>query len=285
MGCVVLLCAVLSTPAGAGPPTHRAAPPRPPQPPLLSRSSPGEPPPAGEVACEKGCGARAADASRRPPGRPAAVDHPGPSLTPPPPGRSQFGDCGNPGAGLRGGFTVRGHEFTPLWIDRTLHGVIAARCESKTYRDILSLDGGTVGIAHFASGSLLTLYNEMDARRYFGRDARDVPERPFALPWWREGMRRFLASPEAKAAQQRAWRAYISPALDAALQHGWSTDRQLAIAASVANSLGAYGFQHLAEENRWDPERTLWTYSRLSAHKERRRQRLDVEFPRPPQNS
>jgi hypothetical protein len=238
------------------------------------------PPPEDEPAP-----AGAPPASPVSPARPERPRRPQPPEAGPTLAQSRFGDCGHPGAGLRTGFTLRGHVFTAAWIDRTLHGVIAAQCQSKTYRDVLALDGGTVGIAHFASGSLETLYLEMDVPRYFGRRAAEIPPRPFELTWWREGIRRFLAAPESKAAQQRAWRAYISPSLDAALAHGWTTERELAIAASVGNSLGAYGFQRLAEENGWDPERTLLTYSRMSAHKERRRQRLNLEFPPPRPNA
>lgn len=190
-----------------------------------------------------------------------------------------FGSCGNGGSGLRSGFNVQGHAFSLRWIERTLHGVIANRCQSKTYQDILPLDGGTVGISHFASGSLYTLYQQMDTSRYFGKHAHRVPAKPYHHGWWRQGMRRFVQTPEAKGAQQRAWRAYISPALAAALSHEWQSDRELAIAASVANSLGAYGFQRLAERNAWDAERTLISYASRSSHKERRRLRLNLEFP------
>lgn len=186
--------------------------------------------------------------------------------------------CG-PGAPPIEGFTVDGHRFSPRWLDLTLHGVIANRCQSKTYGDIEALDGGTVGISHFAVGSLLTLYRHMEQRRYFGAHAGHVPDRPYALTWWREGMRRFLRSPESRRAQQLAWREYISPALQSALRHGWRTDRELAIAASIANSLGAYGFQQFCDQNGWQAERALRSYALLSDHKERRRQRLDREFP------
>ncbi len=176
-------------------------------------------------------------------------------------------------------FAVRGHTFSAAWIERTLHGVIANECQSKSYTDIEALDGGTVGICHFASGSLKTLYGEMNTARYFGMPRAQIPDRPYRFDWWREGMRRFLSTPEARAAQQRAWRAYISPALGKALDHGWASHRELTIAASVANSLGSFGFQQLAEHNHWRPEETLKSYARMSAHKERRRQRLDQRFP------
>jgi hypothetical protein len=203
---------------------------------------------------------------------------PPPQEEPPPQGERQRGEA-RPCEARFPPFMIHGHAFTSRWIDRTLHGVIANRCQSKTYRDILSLDGGTVGISHFASGSLLTLYRQMDTRRYFGEHARHIPDRPYRLAWWREGMARFLRSREARPAQQRAWRAYIRPALRDALAHGWSSDRALAIAAGIANSLGAFGFHQLAAACGWDAERALLSYARRSPHKERRRQRLDREFP------
>lgn len=189
-------------------------------------------------------------------------------------------DCLAFGAPHLRGFVVGEHRFSPRWFARTLHGVIADHCRSKTYRDLYALDGGTVGISHFASGSLRTLHRHMDARRYFGWDAEDIPDRPYRLGWWRAGMRRFLASPEARAVQQRAWRAYITPVLRLALQRGWRTDRHLAIAAGIANSLGPLGFRRLASRAYWLPERTLFSYARLTAHKDRRRLRINREFPR-----
>jgi hypothetical protein len=189
-------------------------------------------------------------------------------------------DCREEGAARITAFTLLGHRFTPRWIARTLHGVIADHCRSKDYHDLYALDGGTVGISHFASGSLRTLHRHMDLRRYFGEHAAHIPRRPYSHGWWRAGMRRFLYSPESRQVQQRAWKAFISPALIAALQHGWSTDRELAIAAGVANSLGSIGFARLARRNLWSPERTLQDYARMTAHKERRRIRIDREFPR-----
>ena len=180
------------------------------------------------------------------------------------------------------GFVVGGHRFGHEWLERTLHGVIANHCRSKHYQDILALDGGTVGISHFATGSLRILYEEIDLPRYFGSHARRIPGRPYRLSWWRAGMRSFLASDEAPKAQLRAWRRYITPSLAAALEHGWTTDRALAIAASIANSLGAAGFRRLAGHSDWQAERALKNYARMSAHKERRRLRLDREFPPEP---
>lgn len=196
--------------------------------------------------------------------------------------RDVFGRPGACGALDMNGFTLKGHLFSREWIDRALHGVIANHCKSKHYQDILALDGGTVGISHFATGSLRTLYEEIDLPRYFGAHARRIPRRPYRLSWWRTGMGHFLASNEARPAQLRAWRRYITPSLAAALDHGWTTERALAIAASIGNSLGAGGFRRLAQRSHWQAELALRNYARMSQHKERRRMRLDREFPPEP---
>lgn len=257
-----LLAAILSSPAPC--PAHEASEKPVPEPQLLL---PAEPPPAEEPPPTGWPPPRirivAAAASPRAQERDADP--------------SCLCGCGHAPAGPS--FALRGHVFTAAWIERTLHGVIANDCQSKTYLDVLPLDGGTVGISHFAAGSLRTLYAQMDQRRYFGERAGRVPDRPYDFAWWREGMARFLRSPDGRAAQQRAWRSYISPALQAALEHGWSTDRELAIAAGIANSLGAFGFQQLAQKHGWDPERSLLYYARLTPHKERRRLRLNRYFP------
>ena len=189
------------------------------------------------------------------------------------------GACGDLGMS---GFAVSGHRFSREWLERTLHGVIANHCRSKHYQDILALDGGTVGISHFATGSLRILYEEIDLPQYFGTHARRIPGRPYRLSWWRAGMSRFLASSGARQAQLRAWRRYITPSLAAALEHGWTTDRALAIAASIANSLGAGGFRRLARRSHWQAELAMRNYAHMSQHKERRRMRLDREFPPEP---
>ncbi|MCS6911682.1 MAG: PEGA domain-containing protein [Myxococcales bacterium] len=207
---------------------------------------------------------------------------PPPPPKPPRPGiwRKGGNDCKEFGAPRITDFVINGHRFTPRWIARTLHGVIADHCRSKNYTDLLPLDGGTVGISHFAAGSLRTLYRHMDLRKYFGKHAEHIPARPYRFGWWRAGMWRFLHSPESRAVQQRAWKAYITPVLMEALKHGWSTDRELAIAAGVGNSLGPVGFVRLARRHRWNPEETLLAYARMTAHKERRRLRINREFPR-----
>src|SRR5204862_5316973 len=53
-------------------------------------------------------------------------------------------DCREFGAPRLDAFVIEGHRFTPRWIARALHGVIADHCGSKRYFDLMALDGGTV---------------------------------------------------------------------------------------------------------------------------------------------
>src|SRR5262245_25295276 len=92
--------------------------------------------------------------------------------------------------------------------------VLAREGHSKSSSDLVHLDGGTVGIANFATGGLASLYREMDTQKYFGRARGEMISRYsgncrpsgkkgndtgwgcYSKTWWRDGMARFLASPE-----------------------------------------------------------------------------------------
>jgi hypothetical protein len=179
-----------------------------------------------------------------------------------------------------------------------LHKVIARSGKSKRYTDLLPLDGGTVGIANFATGGLSRLYREMDTTKYFARSRGDMISnysgkcRPagksgndtgwgcYSKSWWRDGMARFLASPESVDVQNRAWLELMRPTIDAALAHGWSDGRSLAIAMGIANSVGGAGFKSLAAKQKWRPEQTLSAYvGDKNAHRARRRDALNAAFP------
>ena len=56
----------------------------------------------------------------------------------------------------------------------TLLKVIARDGKSKRYEDLLPLDGGTVGIAHFAVGGLAPLYRHMDTKKYFNKSPEEM---------------------------------------------------------------------------------------------------------------
>jgi hypothetical protein len=176
--------------------------------------------------------------------------------------------------------------------------VIARNLKSKNYTQLVPLDGGTVGIANFAAGGLASLYREMDTQKYFNkstdemisgysdkcapadkRGTNDTGWGCYSKPWWRDGMLRFLASPESHEAQTRAWLNMMRPTINAALAHGWRESRSLAIALGIANSLGGEGFQQLAAAHNWRPEEVLSAYAGNNAHRNRRRNALNAAFP------
>jgi hypothetical protein len=177
--------------------------------------------------------------------------------------------------------------------------VIARNFQSKHYTDLVPLDGGTVGIANFATGGLAELYRRMDTQKYFGRSTDEMVThysagcRPegrhgdddgwgcYSKPWWRNGMKDFLDSPESKDVQNQAWLFLMKPTIDASLAHGWRDRRSLAIALGIANSVGGHGFVSMADANGWRPEQILSAYvgDGTNAHRIRRRNALNGAFP------
>jgi hypothetical protein len=176
--------------------------------------------------------------------------------------------------------------------------VIAREGKSKRYDDLLPLDGGTVGIAHFAVGGLAPLYRHMDTKKYFdktsgelihgfstacrpkGHSGNDTGWGCFSKPWWRNGMKAFLSSEESQQVQNDAWADTMQPVIKLTLSKGWHDARSIAIALGIANSVGRGGFASLAAAQRWNAEQVLDAYVGTNEHRRRRRQALDASFPR-----
>lgn len=180
---------------------------------------------------------------------------------------------------------------------QVLEKVIARDGESKKYDDLSPLDGGTVGIANFATGGLASLYREMDTNKYFGKSAAEMEKnfstacRPtgragndtgwgcYSKAWWRNGMAAFLKSSDSPEIQRRAWIKLMTPSIKEAVARGWNSPRQIAIALGVSNSVGGGGFKSLAQKNAWDAEKTLVSYAKGNKHRERRRTAINEKFP------
>jgi hypothetical protein len=180
---------------------------------------------------------------------------------------------------------------------KVLWHVIARDGKSKNYTDLIPLDGGTVGIAHFATGGLNALYDTMDTDKYFGKSKGTMRQhyssacRPpgkkgndtgwgcYSQKWWEEGMAAFLKSDESRGVQHRAWAQLMQPAIRNVLAHKWQSEREIAIALAIANSLGASGLDQLATKQHWDAENTLDAYAQRSDHTQRRKEALDETFP------
>lgn len=180
----------------------------------------------------------------------------------------------------------------------TLLKVISRDGKSKCYDDLLPLDGGTVGIAHFAVGGLKPLYRNIDTEKYFNRSQEEmianfsVACRPkgksgndtgwgcFSKPWWNNGMKAFLTSAESHQAQNAAWTDMMKPVIEIALSNNWNDARSLAISLGIANSVGKSGFVSLAKAYHWDAEDVLTAYVGKNEHRRRRQVALDKNFPK-----
>jgi hypothetical protein len=179
-------------------------------------------------------------------------------------------------------------------VGKTLWNVIANKGRSKNYNDLLPLDGGTVGIAHFAAGGLADLYRQMDTQFYFGLSQDKMIEKYsdncrkingsgrskgcYGIPFWFVGMRNFLNSSQSEIIQKKAFLAKHRKVIEKALTKGWRSPKEIMIAISIANSLGFDGFQTLASANHWKVEQVLKKYSNLSDHKERRADLITAFF-------
>ncbi len=185
---------------------------------------------------------------------------------------------------------------TGLIID-VLSKVITREGKSKNYTDLIPLDGGTVGIAHFAVGGLAELYEYMDTEKYFGKSKKEMIDkyssncRPagksgndkgwgcYSKPWWKQGMNDFLHSAGGESIQNNVWSLKMKPVIEKVISEGWNTERQIAIALGIANSMGNGGFNRLASKNNWDAEKTLKAYVGSNEHRQRREDAINKHFP------
>jgi hypothetical protein len=174
-----------------------------------------------------------------------------------------------------------------------LWNVISSQGKSKNFTDIIPLDGGTVGIAHFAVGGLAGLYDTMDTQYYFGKSKQEMIDKYsnacrssncYGMDFWQTGMRKFVDDLNyAKNVQLKAWdQSKGIPISNLIASHGWTTDRQLAIALGIANSKGQSGFTKLADANGWNAEATLNAYvaEKDSGHRQRRKELIDKFYPK-----
>ena len=160
-------------------------------------------------------------------------------------------------------------------------------CSGKRYTDVLHLDSGTVGIAHFAAGGLCRLYENMDTQKYFGESSSymcnnyaDKNSGASDQQFWVDGMTQFVNSSESKKIQNRIFAEARSGATNAAIANGWKTDREMAIAVGVSNSFGNSGFENIANNRNWEPETIINWYGQQSSHKNKRKIQIDKWFPK-----
>ncbi len=191
---------------------------------------------------------------------------------------------------------------------KVLHGIIARDFQSKDYDHLLALDGGSVGIAHFAASGLNSLYNAMGdslAQKYFNRSVKqlkkDAAKEPsgdcrgktprgkndngtgcYRMDWWREGMEKFVGDGN-KDIQYNAWKNLVvipgNKIMDQWDQTKWGTQRARAIGYGIQNSTGDDGLLRYSSNGKNDPEKTLKNYVGSDSHRKRRKDAIDKHFP------
>lgn len=164
-------------------------------------------------------------------------------------------------------------------------------CRGKRYTDVLHLDSGTIGIAHWASGGLCKLYKNMDTQRYFGKSEKEMCDNYASRSsgasdndWWIKGFQDWVREAP-NGLQDKLFSESRQPAIDEAIKNGWKTDRQMAIAVGVSNSYGNSGFISKAKARNWDSEKIIEEYvykfgNDYSNHKAKRKAQIDKWFPK-----
>jgi|TARA_R100000479_G_scaffold155909_2_gene92240 hypothetical protein len=165
-------------------------------------------------------------------------------------------------------------------------------CTGKRYTDVLHLDSGTIGIAHFASGGLKKVYQAMDTEKYFGRSEKEMIDNYASRTsgasdnqWWIDGFKRWVNNPKHNKIQDRLFKDSRQEAVNDAKKNGWTTDREFAIAVGVSNSYGNSGFRNHAEKYNWNAEDILDAYvykfsNDFSNHKNKRKKQINKWFPK-----
>jgi hypothetical protein len=164
----------------------------------------------------------------------------------------------------------------------------------KRWDDVFPLDGGTVGIGHFASDGLPKLYDVMtdDDVRETGMTVAELKSIDCKskhcynnIPGWKESMKRFTSNRANQGKQLKAWLNVTAlPSEDEIKGFGkrgkrWQNDRGRAIAYGIANSMGAPAMGRLAKRNKLDPEKSLADYRSRSGHNDNRAEKIDKFFP------
>ena len=197
-------------------------------------------------------------------------------------------------------FFKRKYTWDKFWED-VLYGVISREygmntpcdnfygsgCSGKRYTDVLHLDSGTIGIAHFASSGLCRIYENIDTQKYFGKSASYMCDNYASKTsgasdqqFWVDGMTNFVNSKESVKIQNKVFSEARASAVSAAIENGWNTDRQMAIAVGVSNSFGNSGFRTRAANRDWNSEELLDWYGAQSSHKNKRKIQIDKWFPK-----
>jgi hypothetical protein len=195
---------------------------------------------------------------------------------------------------------LRQQPPTDDFLMKVLWEVIADYGKSKDWDHFDPLDGGTIGIAHFAAGGLQEFHKGLPSsltQKYFNRtpeqlvkdttlptkgDCRGTTPRGqndngtgcyVSLPWWNEGMKKLLSNKDAtvKDVQFRLWRdnVTVKPANELIDKYKvnderWGTARGRAIAYCLVNSGHKKLLQRCSANGKRSPNETMEWYNEHS---------------------
>ena len=177
----------------------------------------------------------------------------------------------NPTAGGSYQSGAKSNEQAPIsdnLIIEIVNGTISAG-GSKNYTDLF-LDSNSdtaVGILHFTKRGLKKLYKEMDTEKYFGKSENEMIATiktyngdEMKHSDWKNGMLRFLNSPESESVQNRAASRKFKEGLVTPIrQGGWNTPREYAVGMFYLNSYPKCLYQ-MGPKYGWDAEQMLRAY-------------------------
>jgi len=166
---------------------------------------------------------------------------------------------------------AKSNEQAPIsdnLIIEIVNGTISAG-GSKNYTDLF-LDSNSdtaVGILHFTKRGLKKLYKEMDTEKYFGKSENEMIASiktyngdEMKHSDWKNGMLRFLNSPESESVQNRAASRKFKEGLVTPIrQGGWNTPREYAVGMFYLNSYPKCLYQ-MGPKYGWDAEQMLRAY-------------------------
>jgi len=222
-----------------------------------------------------------------------------------------------------------------------LDKVLSDQGKSKKYTDVIPLDGGTVGIPHFAVSGLASLYEAMGdgvIQKYFGatingkfvlgrdnkgqlltvkkmtdnyadscrpaeyNDNKKVYNDNKIPGWgcysgghnplginWRQGITNFVNDKANNAIQNKAFIKSRSSAIKKAVENGWKTRFEWAVAIGVYNSGGGGLLTTLGDKYDWNAKDVIDGYVKQRektkvgyAHRVKRRKLIEQYFPQCP---
>jgi len=212
---------------------------------------------------------------------------------------------------------IKKENVNDQFLKEVLRKVISVNGKRKDFNDHTGMDGGTVGIAHWAAGGLGGLYEAMgdaNVKKFFGKynnkiDAVDKIKSATKIgntycritynkhpddcatnskfEWWRKGMVDFLNDKQMQEMQANMWlESHGRKARDAALSYAsskpvWGTKRGVALVCCFMNSGGLKGVKKWTKNGTLNVNDSMNNYVRDIKKVRVRLQAINILYPDP----